>query len=525
MPSFKFNVESCFGADIFVGYFNVDEILDIMGIKKEVMKSKRVKNLISMHGRDDRIVPIAKRQVAFDVLSSYLDSSFMPFDSYYVNDDKLLTSRSDRLYDAEERFLILCMSLVYGKSVKGLKVLYPDLSTKELRSKKSKGKSLFRYFREELNDQTRDYIQTYKERLKNADDKPAGREPVKEEAAPPAENVKEEVAETVVAAKPKKPVVETKLIPTSFEVETPAALKLFKNGHILISAQIDRMKRGEPIELAELKVFCQRLIESHTRNNFSLLAIRHIKDASSYLEQHAMGMAVLGIHFAKALKLSKSYIEVIALGALLFDLGRFRLPMAMVMKTEKMTDSEFDLFRKHIQFGEQILQKVEGVPKAVFQMLYDHHEKVDGSGYPEGKQGKEISVYGKIAAIIDAYDAITSEQAHKPSIGPIRACQRMRKESGLAFDKELIGVFLKNIGVIPVGSCVLLSNGRVGFVLTLNKSFRPSLVRQVYSMTNKSFIEPSDIELNKSAGVNADVTVTKEVSPQSLKLQFLDHIL
>lgn len=513
MLSFKFNVESCFGADIFVGHFNVDEILDIMGIKKEVMKSKRVKNLISMHGRDDRIVPIAKRQVAFDVLSSYLDSSFMPFDSYYMNDGKLLTSRSDRLYDSEERFLILCMSLAYGKSVKGLKALYPDLSTKALRAKRSKGKSLFRYFREELNNQTRDYIQTYKTRLKKEGDNSRGMEPVEEASLL---EVKEDL---------KAPALDSKLIATTFEVEAPVALKLFKDGHILIATQIDRMKRGEPIELAEFKVFCQRLIESHTRNNFSLLAIRHIKDASSYIEQHAIGMAVLGIHFAKALKLSTPYIEVIALGALLFDLGRFRLPMAMVMKTEKMTDGEFDLFRKHIQFGDQILQKIEGIPKAVFQMLHDHHEKVDGSGYPEGKPGKEISVYGKIAAIIDAYDAITSEQAHKPSISPIQACQRMRKESGLAFDKELMGVFLKNIGTIPVGSCVLLSNGRVGFVLTLTKNFRPSLVRQVYSMTNKSFIEPSDIELNKSAEVNADIVIEKEVSPQSLKLQLLDHIL
>ena len=86
-------------------------------------------------------------------------------------------------------------------------------------------------------------------------------------------------------------------------------------------------------------------------------------------------------------------------------------------------------------------------------MLLDHHEKIDGSGYPAGKQGDEISVYGKIAAIIDAYDAMTSEQPHKPSMGPIKAWQQMQKESGLAFDKQLLAVFLKSIGSVPVGSC------------------------------------------------------------------------
>jgi HD-GYP domain-containing protein (c-di-GMP phosphodiesterase class II) len=287
---------------------------------------------------------------------------------------------------------------------------------------------------------------------------------------------------------------------------------------------VERFKRGDQLEMLELMKFCRRLIESHTRNNFSLMAIRHIKDASIYLEQHAMGMAVLGIHFAKAMKLSSAYVEVITLGALLFDLGRFRLPIAMVTKTTKMTDSEFDLFRKHIQFGEQILQKCDGVPKAVYQMLSDHHEKIDGSGYPAGKQDQEISVYGKIAAIIDAYDAMTSEQPHKPSMGPIKACQQMRKESGLAFDKQLLAVFLKSIGSIPVGSCVSLSNGRIGFVLTLNKSFQPSLIRQVYSATNKAFVEASDIELNKSANLRTEVRIEKEVDPQMFGLQFINHI-
>ncbi|WOD08200.1 hypothetical protein [Marinomonas sp. GJ51-6] len=101
------------------------------------------------------------------------------------------------------------------------------------------------------------------------------------------------------------------------------ASKLFEDGCLLLSAQIQLFKRGEQLEVSEMVKFCHRLIESHTRNNFSLMAVRHAKDVSSYLEQHAMGMAVLGIHFAKALKLSDAYVEAICLGALLFDLEPF----------------------------------------------------------------------------------------------------------------------------------------------------------------------------------------------------------
>ncbi|GGN16021.1 MULTISPECIES: HD-GYP domain-containing protein [Marinomonas] len=512
-----FKIESCFGADINVGYFDMEEILGILDIKDKVIGSKRIQSLIKMHGRKDRIVGVAMRQVTFDVLRPTLDAEFLPYDPYF-DDDQLLSNRRERLYDAQERLLILCLSIANGRSVRSLKKLNPDLNTKELRSKHARGQSLFRYFRQELNEQTREYILSYKARM----DKSAvvANDLVKDDTSV----VSETEQKSITYPTSKKAPLESKYIPTSFDDETITALKLFQDGHSLLSVQVERFKRGEQLDMLELMKFCRRLIESHTRNNFSLMAIRHIKDASMYLEQHAMGMAVLGIHFAKAMKLSSAYIEVISLGALLFDLGRFRLPMAMVSKTTKMTDSEFDLFRKHIQFGEQILQKCEGVPKAIYQMLYDHHEKMDGSGYPAGKQGDEISVYGKIAAIIDAYDAMTSAQPHKPSMTPIKAYQRMQKESGLAFDKQILAVFLKSIGSIPVGSCVQLSNGRVGFVLTLNKSFKPSLIRQVYSITNKAFLAASDIELNKSANLRTEVVIEKEVDPQDFSLQFINHI-
>jgi len=512
-----FKMESCFGADINVGYFDMEEILDILEIKDKVLGSKRVQSLIKMHGRKDRIVGVAMRQITFDVLRSDLDSPFLSYDPYFT-DDKLLNSRRERLYDAQERFLILCMSIAAGRSVRSLKKLNASLNTKELRSKHGRSQSLFRYFRQELNEQTREYVLSYKARMDKGSNDDNG---INAESSSSAVEGEQQVPKNSAA---KKAHIISKCIPTSFDDETATALKLFQDGHSLMSTQVERFKRGEQLEILELMKFCRRLVESHTRNNFSLMAIRHIKDPSTYLEQHAMGMAVLGVHFAKAMKLSSAYVEVISLGALLFDLGRFRLPMTMVAKTTKMTSSEFDLFRKHIQFGEQILQRCENIPKAVYQMLYDHHEKIDGSGYPEGKQDQEISVYGKIAAIIDAYDAMTSEQVHKPSMGPTKACQQMQKESGLAFDKQLLDVFLKSIGSTPVGSCVSLSNGRVGFVLTLNKSFQPSLVRQVYSLTNKAFIEASDIELNKSANLRTEVVIDREVDPQSLDLQFINHI-
>ncbi|WP_421855604.1 HD-GYP domain-containing protein [Marinomonas sp.] len=325
----------------------MEEILGILGIKKEVIGCKRVQSIIKTHGRKDRLVGIAMRQVAFDELRPTLDSPFLPYDPFF-SDDKLLNSRRERLYDSEERLLLLCMSIASGRSVVSVKKLNPGFTTKELRSKHAKKQSLFRYFRQELNDQTREYILSHKTRSDKNNSNTNGNDSVAKIPTTPVDtNFQALKAEAAL-----KKALETRFIPTSFDDETITAFKLFKDGHALLSAQVERFKRGEQLDMFELMKFCRRLVESHTRNNFSLMAIRHIKDASIYLEQHAMGMAVLGIHFAKAMKLSNAYVEVIALGALLFDLGRFRLPMAMVTKTTKMTDAEFDLFRKHIKFGE-----------------------------------------------------------------------------------------------------------------------------------------------------------------------------
>lgn len=208
------------------------------------------------------------------------------------------------------------------------------------------------------------------------------------------------------------------------------------------------------------------------------------------------------------------------LGALLFDIGRFKLPEAIAKKTGKLTEAEFQLTRKHLSFGEVLLSGSSDIPKVVYQMLWEHHERLDGSGYPQGKFDDEISAYGKIGSIVDAYDSLTSEQVHRAALTPTEALRKMQKEAGVAFDKNILTVFIKSLGPIPVGSCVALSNGRLGFVLTLSNKHAPSLVRQVYSITTKAFISPSDIALDK----NDDVKVSKVVLPGDFDLRFIDHI-
>ena len=508
----KFDITTLFGVDVNFAFFNVLELVDALGIKADILNSKRVSSLIKVHGNKHHIVTIAIRQVTLAELKPHLNGQFLAYDPYFQA-ESLHSSQRERLYEAEEKLLLICWSLAIGKSVKSLKRLRRDFNTREWRDMYQSGKSLYLLFRQILNDSTREYVLDYKSGNVDED----GRSTQGSSATVTADPSH---TKAVQAPKDAKKERLYSFEPTPFRKELQTALDLVAQGAKLMTEEVVLLQQGRPLRLDKLTEFCRKLIASHQRNPYPLLVLRHVRSDDDYLAEHTLACAVLACHLAKKLDLGDRYIEVITLGALLFDCGRFKIPAPILKKEGKLTDGEFDLMRKHIYFGESLLKGQESIPKVVYQMLQDHHERVDGAGYPNGKAGDEISIYGRIGAIVDAYDSMTSAQPFKSPITPAGALRKMQKEAGLAFDKELFRLFAQSLGPVPVGSCVELSNGRLAFVLTLNKSLRPALVRQVYSLSTKTFVSAVDVALDQ----NQDISIVKVVLPADYDLRFVDHI-
>ncbi|SBS25522.1 Cyclic di-GMP phosphodiesterase response regulator RpfG [Marinomonas aquimarina] len=505
----KFDVLSLYGTNVDFAYFNVFDLMDVLGVKERILKSDRVVSLVKKHGRKHRIVSIAIRQVLLSELKPFLNSKFLSYDAA-CQDLNMGRSDYERRYEAEEKFILICFSLAMGKSIVSIKHLKSSEEIAKLpREFYAKGKSLYQYLRQTLNDNTRDYVLSYKEGKLDAEGELKA-EPASAEATPV--DVPVETSKASDIAKKIEPVAFTK------EIET--ALSLMGQGVGLIVEEVNAVLTGKSLELPKFASFCQKLSDSYDRNPYALLVVRHIQDSDAYVAQHSVGCAILACHLTKALKLDARYVQVISMGALLFDLGRFKLPDAMTKKTGKLTDAEFQLTRKHLQFGEAILASSGKVPKVIYQMLWEHHERPDGAGYPQGKADREISVYGYIGAIVDAYDSLTSEQPHKPPLTPSNALQKMSKEAGLAFDSKLLAIFKQSLGMVPVGTCVELSNGRLGFVLTLNSQQQPALVRQVYSLSSKSFIAPIDLAIDR----NSEIRIVNNVLPSDYGLTFGHHL-
>lgn len=506
----KFDVLNLYGVNVDFAYFNVFELMDVLGCKERILKSDRVVSLVKKHGRKHRIVSIAIRQVLLSEFKPTLNSKFLSYDAA-CQDLNMGRTDYERRYEAEEKFILICFSLAMGKSIVSVKHLKTtDELAKLPREFYTKGKSLYQYFRQILNDNTRDYVLNYKEgRLDDQDELKSDSVTSQERAS-----VEESTAKSNVMIQTKK------IDPAPFAKEVGTALSLMNQGVQLVTQEVSAVLSGKALQLDKLSNFCQKLNDSYDRNPYALLVVRHIQDRDEYVAQHSVACAILACHLAKVLKLESRYVRVISVGALLFDLGRFKLPEAMTKKTGKLTEAEFHLTRKHLNFGEAILASAGDIPKVVYQMLWEHHERPDGAGYPQGKADKEISVYGYIGAIVDAYDSLTSEQSHKAALTPVSALQKMSKEAGLAFDRKLLAIFKHSLGSVPVGSCVELNNGRLGFVLTLNGQLEPSLVRQVYSLSSKSFIAPIDLAIDR----NVDIWIVNMVLPSDYGLTFAHHL-
>jgi HD-GYP domain-containing protein (c-di-GMP phosphodiesterase class II) len=157
---------------------------------------------------------------------------------------------------------------------------------------------------------------------------------------------------------------------------------------------------------------------------------------------------------------------------LLLDIGKIRVDRALLEKNARLTPEEFTEMKRHVQYSLDILYNTANVNPDVIEGVAQHHERMDGSGYPNGLLGKDISIFGKMSAIADTYAAITKQRPYAQPVSPHDALQMLSNWSGTQFQPDMVEHFIQSIGVFPVGSLVELSTGEVAVIVTHNKQKR-----------------------------------------------------
>lgn len=259
---------------------------------------------------------------------------------------------------------------------------------------------------------------------------------------------------------------------TPFQRELVRAREVQSQTRVLMRTTIEEVQKGKAINIPLTEKVVGNMVESVIRNPDALVCLSQLKDVSEYTALHSIRTCVLALTFGRHLVLSKDELKILGVGALLHDIGMAKLPATILDKPGGLTVEEFELMTQHVPWGLEILKQSGGVPPAALEILEQHHERHDGSGYVRKLKGDLIGYVGAICAIVDVYDAITSQRVYRGPVSADDALKRMYEWRHKDFHAELVEEFIKCMGIYPIGSLVELSTGGVGVVITINRARR-----------------------------------------------------
>ncbi len=270
---------------------------------------------------------------------------------------------------------------------------------------------------------------------------------------------------------------------------------LYENALSIQSKFVTALNKGAVTDLSPMTSLSCSLIESVFDNGDALSCLTLIKDTDNYLLEHSINCSVLTGIFCKFLGYDRDSIEQASLGALLMDTGMSSIPADIRRPTAALSDDDIAVLKTHVEIGATLVEQCGDIPDLSLQVIEQHQERVDGSGYPNGLKNDEISEFARIAAIVDTYDELTSQHPSQQSLTPMQALKRLSDSAGL--DQTLVNQFIQCIGVHPVGSLVKLKSGKLGIVSKINPKdpINPH-VMTFYSVTSNYFNEIKKIDLS-----------------------------
>lgn len=297
--------------------------------------------------------------------------------------------------------------------------------------------------------------------------------------------------------------------------EMGKAKKIHAEANHIIHNIMKDVRLGQQVRLEQVEPVVERMTESILRNGGALMSLCRVKNADDYTFQHSVSVCALQVSFCRALGLDTTTLHLAGIGGLLHDIGKVKVPSEVLNKPGRLTEEEFAVMKCHVVESKNILEQTEGISETSIQVAYQHHERHDGSGYPQGLKGEAISQMGKMAAICDVYDAITSDRCYHKGLAPHEALRRIFEWSKFHFDPDLVQHFLRTIGIYPVGTLVLLESGRIGAVLEQSDAnlLQPT-VRVFYDSKRRQYLPPEEVNLSRRLGHGGGDRIVGHETPE-----------
>lgn len=285
------------------------------------------------------------------------------------------------------------------------------------------------------------------------------------------------------------------IAPTSTKEELARAARICAQARRAVTSMFQEARMGKAIDAGNAKKLVEEISDSVTRNPGALISLARLKTADDYTYMHSVAVCALMIALGRQLKLDEDLVSKLGIAGLLHDLGKAMMPMEVLNKPGKLTDDEFRIMKNHPAEGYKLLQESHDIDDITFDVVLHHHEKTDGSGYPKGLKNKEISLYAKMGAVCDVYDAITSNRPYKAGWDPAESLRKMAEWAG-HFDPTVFQAFVKSLGIYPIGSLVRLNSGRLGLVIEQSaRSLLTPRIKVFFSTRSNTRIPTEVIDL------------------------------
>ena len=286
--------------------------------------------------------------------------------------------------------------------------------------------------------------------------------------------------------------------PVSRMEELKRAAMICSKARKAVVSMFQEVRMGNAISAEAAGELVEEISSSVLRNPGALISLARLKTADDYTYMHSVAVCALMVALARQLELDEKDVREAGMAGLLHDLGKAMMPMDVLNKPGKLTDDEFRIIKGHPVEGHRILLEGKTASDIVLDVCLHHHEKVDGTGYPDRLSGDQISLFAKMGAVCDVYDAITSNRPYKAGWCPAESILKMTEWSKGHFDERVFQAFIKSIGIYPVGTLVKLSSGRLAVVLEQSeKSLLTPRVKVFFSTRSQTRITPELLDLSR----------------------------
>ena len=287
----------------------------------------------------------------------------------------------------------------------------------------------------------------------------------------------------------------------SLGMELARATQLRKQATGMVRTVMADVRLGNAVEIDRVQPMVQDITESILRNPGALMGLLRIKTKDDYTFLHSVSVCALLVAFCRARGLDAATTHQAGLGGLLHDTGKALVPDQILNKPGPLSPEEFAIVKRHPRDGHEILLRTPELGPIPLDITLHHHERRDGSGYPDGLAGDAIGELAQMAAIVDVYDALTSERSYHRAIAPAEALRKIYEWSKFHFNPIFAQDFMRCVGIYPVGTMVKLESGRLAVVIEAHESnLLAPKVNVFFSTRSNAYIKPETLDLSRGLG-------------------------